>query len=305
MSERTGTVPFLAAAAAGVTVVLWASAFVGIRAAAEELTGGPLALARLLVALVGLGALLAARPAPFPPRRDLGLLLVCGVAWLGIYNIALNEAERRIDAGTAAMLVNVGPVFVALLAGWLLREGFPRTLLVGCAIAFAGAVIIGASTSEDSLTPSLGALLCVLAALSYAIGVVAQKPLLARTAALPVTFLACAIGAVTCLPFAPKMVDELGDASTGTIAWIVYLGIFPTAIAFTTWAYALARTSAGRMGSTTYLVPPLAVLLGWLLLGEVPPALAIPGGLLCIAGAALARGVTPRALVRRRGRVPA
>ena len=57
------------------------------------------------------------------------------------------------------------------------------------------------------------------------------------------------------------------------------------------------------MGSTTYLVPPLAILLGWLLLGEVPPALAIPGGVLCIAGAALARGVTPRSLARRR--VPA
>ena len=117
----------------------------------------------------------------------------------------------------------------------------------------------------------------------------AQKPLLERNSPLMVTFLSCLIGAVVCLPFGPSMVDQLGDAGGGTIAWIVYLGIFPTAIAFTTWAYALSQTSAGRMGSTTYLVPPLATLLGWLFLGEAPPPLAIPGGLLCLAGASLAR----------------
>ncbi len=64
----------------------------------------------------------------------------------------------------------------------------------------------------------------------------------------------------------------------------------PTALAFSTWAYALARTGAGRLGVTTYLVPPLVVLLGWLLLGEVPPAVAVGGGVICLAGVALARG---------------
>ena len=92
--------------------------------------------------------------------------MICGVLWFGIYNIALNEAERRIDAGTAAMLVNVGPVFIALLAGVVLKEGFPRTLLVGCAVAFAGAVLIGVATSDGDLTPSWGAALCVLAAVT-------------------------------------------------------------------------------------------------------------------------------------------
>jgi len=287
--ERTEQAPTLALTAAVVTVVLWASAFVGIRAAGEDLAGGPLALARLLVASVALGALLALRPAPLPPRADVGRLVICGVLWFGVYNIALNEAERRIDAGTAAMLVNVGPVFIALLAGVVLREGFPRTLLVGCAVAFTGAVVIGLATADGDLAPSWGAALCVIAAATWAGGVVAQKPLLEHNSPLIVTFIACLIGAAVCLPFGPAMVDQLGDASGGTIAWIVYLGVVPTAIAFTTWAYALSHTSAGRMGSTTYLVPPIAILLGWLLLAETPPLLAIPGGLLCLAGAALAR----------------
>jgi drug/metabolite transporter (DMT)-like permease len=91
------------------------------------------------------------------------------------------------------------------------------------------------------------------------------------------------------VPYAPTLARQLGSASDSAIAWTVYLGVAPTAIGFVTWAYALARTSAGRMGSTTYLVPPLAILLGWAMLDEVPPLLALPGGLLCIAGVALSR----------------
>ena len=71
---------------------------------------------------------------------------MCGLLGFPYHNVALNEAERRVDAGTAAMLVNVGPVLIALLAGRLLGEGFPRTLLTGCAIAFAGVVVIGLAT---------------------------------------------------------------------------------------------------------------------------------------------------------------
>ena len=67
------------------------------------------------------------------------------------------------------------------------------------------------------------------------------------------------------------------------------LGVFPTAIAFTTWAFALNRTTAGRLGSTTYLVPPVAILLAWLMLAEVPPVLALLGGALCIGGVIVAR----------------
>jgi drug/metabolite transporter (DMT)-like permease len=290
------------AAAAGITVLLWASAFVGIRAAGEDLSAGPLTLGRLLVGAAALGALVLVRGDPWPPRAALPRLLACGLLWFGAYNVLLNAAEQRIDAGTAAMLVNVGPVILAVLAGVLLHEGFPRSLVTGCAIAFAGAIVIGLATSEHRVGAGWGAVLCVAAAAAYAGGVVAQKPLLEYTSALQVTFLACLIGAVACLPFAPTMVSELGDAPAGSAAWTVYLGVFPTAIGFTTWAYALKRTSAGKMGATTYLVPPIAIVLGWAILGETPPALALAGGVLCLAGVAVTRGARfPRAVPGRPG----
>ena len=282
-------VPVLAGAAALVTVAAWASAFIGIRAAGEDISPGALSLGRLLVGSLALGAVVAVRREPLPARRDIPGIVMCGLLWFGIYSVALNEAERRIDAGTAAMLVNVGPILIALLAGVLLREGFPRSLLAGSAVAFAGAVLIGLATSEGGIAAGGGAALCLLAALAYAGGVVSQKPVLSRVSALQVTFLACAVGTLACLPFAPTMVGELGSAPGSSVRWMVYLGLVPTALAFTTWAYALSQTTAGRMGATTYLVPPLAILMGWLILSETPPVLALAGGALCLGGVVLAR----------------
>jgi drug/metabolite transporter (DMT)-like permease len=73
--------------------------------------------------------------------------------------------------------------------------------------------------------------------------------------------------------------------------WIVYLGVMPTALAFTTWGYALARSTAGRVGAATYLAPPIAILLGWALLGERPATLAFVGGAVCLAGVYVTRRV--------------
>jgi drug/metabolite transporter (DMT)-like permease len=279
----------LAVGAALITVAVWASAFVGIRSAGRDLSPGALALGRLLVGSIVLGAFVLARHERLPSGRALALTVFCGLLWFGVYNVALNAAERRIDAGIAAMLVNIGPILIAILAGIVLKEGFPPRLLAGCAVSFAGAAVIGIAVSRHGLREIWGAALCVIAALAYAGGVVAQKPVLRTTSALSVTWLACTVGALSCLPYAPTLVHEAGRADRSAIAWTVYLGVAPTAIGFVTWAYALARTTAGRMGSTTYLVPPLAVLLGWAVLGEVPPLLALPGGLLCLAGVALSR----------------
>jgi drug/metabolite transporter (DMT)-like permease len=282
----------LALAAALVTVVLWASAFVGIRAAATDFSAGSIALGRLLVGVLALGVLVATRPWTRPSRRALVYIVGAGLTWLAAYNVILSEAERLVDAGTAAMLVGIGPIFIALFAGLFLGEGFPRRLLAGCAVAFAGTLVIGLATSTDATASSstpFGIALCIAAALLYAAGVTFQKPALRTVSALHVTWLACVVGAIACLPFTPGLVDDVTHAHPASIAWVVYLGLFPTAIGFTTWAYALSRMSAGRAGAVTYLIPPTAIVISWVVLGESPLALAIVGGALCIGGVVVAR----------------
>lgn len=287
-----------ALAAVAVTVLAWASAFVAIRFVGASYAPGSLALGRLLVGSLALGiTLLLGRRWVAPTGREWALIGLCGLAWFAIYNVALNAAEQRVDAGTTAMLVNVGPILIALFAGLLLGEGFPRWLVVGALIAFGGAVLVGAATSDGDPSDGgagdlLGVLLCLAAAVTYAIGVLAQKPVLRRLPAVQVTWLACTIGAAACLPFAPGLVDDLGAAPAAATGWLVYLGVVPTALAFSTWAYALARMDAGRLGVSTYIVPPITIALGVVLLGEAPPALAVVGGAVCLVGVAISRRQT-------------
>ena len=278
--------------AALTTVVLWASAFVGIRAASVDIGAGPLALGRLVVGSLALGIVVSSRGLVRPSRRDGALIVASGLLWFAVYNVALNEAERNVDAGTASMLTNIGPILIAVFAGLFLGEGFPPRLLAGMCVAFLGAIVIAIASASAPVPggdATLGIALCLAAAVAYAGGVTLQKPALRAVPAAQVTWMACVTGAIACLPFLPRLVSDVTAAQPVSVAWMVYLGLFPTAIGFTTWAFALGRTTAGRLGSMTYLIPPIVIVMSMLLLGEVPPPLAIAGGVLCIAGVVVAR----------------
>lgn len=280
----------VAALVAGLfTVTLWGSAFVGIRAAGAAFSPGSLALARLLVSCVILGAVALLRRDPLPRPRDLGQIALYGVLWLAVYSTALNAAERIVDAGTAALLVNIGPIVVAILAGIFLGEGFPRLLFAGCAVAFAGCALIGFATTQGRAGAGIGIVLLGVAVLAYSTAIVVQKPVLTRVAPFQVTFIGVLAATIVCLPFAPSLASEVGRAGSGAIAWTVYLGAFPTAVGFATWGFALRRTKAGQLGTLTYLAPVVAVLLSWALLRETPPWLAIVGGVLALVGVYIAR----------------
>lgn len=276
-----------------VTVVVWASAFVGIRAVGDTFSPGSLSLGRLVVGAVALTFFARPWRVALPRGRALVLVVLYGVVWFGAYNIVLNAAERDLDAGTTALIVNVGPIFAAVIAGFLYKEGFPKPLMIGMGIAFAGVALIALSTHSDSSTvetaSTTGVVLCIAAAAFYAFGALAQKPALRYVEPVMSVWLGCVVGVVVCLPFAPTLIDELSGASTHDILWLVYLGVFPTAIGFSTWSYALKRISTGKAASTTYLVPAVATLISWVVLDEVPAALAFVGGALCLIGVAITR----------------
>lgn len=272
-----------------VTVVAWASAFVVIRGVAPHFSGGALALGRLVVGTLVLALFLIGRRWVRPTGREWLLILVFGVAWFGIYNVALNTAEQTLDAGTTAMLVNIGPILIALGAGVFLGEGIPKWLAIGAGVAFVGVIFIGVGTGSSRIVDGWGIVWSLIAALVYAIGVLCQKRVLTRLPAGQITWLGCLIGAIACLPFTGGLFVELQTAPPVAIVGILYLGAVPTALAFSTWGYALTRMPAGRLGVTTYVVPAIVIALGYLFFREIPTLLAIVGGVICLVGVALSR----------------
>src|SRR5262249_35414698 len=152
-----------------------------------------------------------------------------------------------------------------------------------------GAVVVGVSESGGGAASLLGVGMCLLAAVSYAIAVVGQKPALRHASALQVTTFGCLAGTLATLPFVAQLASQTASALVSATLMVVYLGVVPTALAFTTWAYALNRTTAGKMGVTTYIVPVLVLLMSLAFLGQTPRPLAYLGGALCLAGVAISR----------------
>ena len=280
--------PLLPLLAAACTLVMWASAFVVIRHVSGDLSPGALSTGRLVVAALVTAPFVLRRGWVSPTPREWWLLVASGVGWFGIYNLALNAGERRVDAGTAALLIQVGPIIVAFAATFLFGETLNRWLVLGIVVGFSGVAVIARGFASGGNGDLVGVGLVVVAAVMYAVGVLSQKPLLRRIPAIQVVWCSFVIGALVCLPFSadlPSVVAEGGP----TLWWTIYLGVFPTAVAFSTWAFALTHSDAGRLSLTTFLVPVLTTLIAWLLLGEVPPALTFAGGGLAIAGVLLTR----------------
>ena len=186
--------------------MFWASAFVAIRYLGDAFSPGPLSLGRLVVGSVCLGVVALAGGVPRPTRAQWCSIVVIGVLWFGVYNVALNEGEQRVDAGTAAMLIQVSPILIAVLAALFLDEQFTRYLVIGLALAFGGVALIAVSTSPGGDRDVLGVGLCLLAAAVYAVSLVLQKPLVASLRGVHVTWLACSVGMIACLPFAGTLV---------------------------------------------------------------------------------------------------
>ncbi|MFD0559055.1 drug/metabolite transporter (DMT)-like permease [Stackebrandtia endophytica] len=295
MTTAPRALPWVAAL---LTMAFWASSFVVIRGAADHYSPGPMALLRCLAAAGVISAWMLVRRPVLPKTTKTWLIVMMwGVAWFAVYTVALNAAEQSIDAGTAAMVVNIAPLIIAVVAGLFLGEGLPTRLILGILVALVGVGMITAAGFTGVFTIS-GLVLSLVAALLYAACVLLQKRHLSRGDSVTVTWLGILVGTVACLVFTPDLATEVVQAPLDITLQVVYLGVVPTAIAFNLWGYALRHLPAGVLGSSSLLVPAIVVVLAWMFLGEVPTPLAAAGGLLCLAGAGFAvvpqmLGVTP------------
>ncbi len=272
--------------AAALTIVLWASAFAGIRVALKSFDVGELSVLRLMIASLALLSVAPFVGVRLPARRDLIALAAAGLTGMAAYQLLLNAGEQTVTAGTASILVNTGPIFVALLAIRFLGERLTPRAWAGIALAFAGALII-ALGEGNGISVSAGALLVLGAAVAQATFFVVQKPLLSHYSSFAVTTYAMLTGTVMLLPFAPSVPTAFAHASAAALAATAFLGLGASAIGFFAWAYANARLEVSRAASSLYLVPAVAIFVAWLWLGELPTLTTIIGGGVAITGVLL------------------
>ena len=227
-----------ALAATAISLVLWASAFAGVRAGLVAYPPGDLVLLRFLIASACLAAWALASRMPMPGLRDLPAMVCLGLLGIGAYQIAFTFGQATITAGAAVLIITLSPVCMALFGTVLLGERLSLVGWLGTLISFAGIAVVSFGES-GGLHWSNGVMLVLLATLATSLFFVLQRPYLKRYS--PFQMTAIGIWAGTALMAAiwlPGLTHAVARAPlAGTLA-IVYLGVLPGALAYVTWAYA-------------------------------------------------------------------
>jgi len=270
-----------------VTLLFWSSAFAGIRAGLDGGYGpGEVVLLRFLTASVVFALYALSGRLRLPARRDLPVIVGLALVGITVYHIALTFGEQTVEPGTASLIVASAPIFTSLLALAALRERLTGTGWLGMALGFLGVAIIAlAGGRAPGFTR--GALLLLVCALATAIFFVYQKPLFARYKAIDLTAYFTWIGVIPMLVFLPGLIREAPHATVSATLACVYIGIFPAAIAYALWAYALSKGRATTVSSTLYINPILAIFIAWIWLGETPTGTALIGGTISLCGVLL------------------
>src|SRR5579862_9656556 len=161
------------------TLVVWASAFAGIRAGLRGYSPADLAILRFMVASAVLAVYAGFAHFRRLELRDIPGLVLTGAVGITFYNLALNYGETRVTAGAASLLIASTPIWTALLAMIILRERLSRLGWYGVFLSFAGVALI-ASGESQGIHLSAQALIILAAALASGIYIVLQKHFLGR-----------------------------------------------------------------------------------------------------------------------------
>jgi len=270
-----------------ITILIWGSTFAAIRASLHGgYSPGHLVLVRYLIAS-GLFVLYALWPGVrfrLPQKKDLIRILLLGWIGISIYHIGITFGEQTISAGTAGMLIGAAPIFTAIIAAVVLKERLGLYGWLGLGIGFMGIILITVGTSGLPFTFSKGAIYMLISVIAAAIFFVFQKPLFSNYKPIELTAYFTWVGTIPFLFFIPNLTQTIQNSTFEAHLSAIYVGVFPAAIAYVTWAIALSLGNASSVASMMYLEPAVAIFVAWIWLKELPSTLSLIGGMIVLSG---------------------
>ena len=266
------------------SIIFWASSFVGIRAAITDFSPIEIAVLRFIVSSIALLLILISPKTILPKKEHLFRFIQLGFV-LFVNHISLNYGIRTITAGETTLLVSTSQIFQVLLAYIFLKENVSGRFLTGLLFCLLGVSII-AFQKSIGMSFNFGVMLVLIAAVTNAAFFVLQKPLLKEYGPLEVVSYSTWITTLLLLPFGGSAIRSLSMAGLDSIFSVIYIGIV-SVIAHICWSKVLSKIDASKAAIYLYTVPVMTIVIGFLWLRELPSLISCLGGAIILGGVIL------------------
>jgi drug/metabolite transporter (DMT)-like permease len=277
-------------------VACWGFSPTGIHIGLQAYDPVHLALLRFLLASVFMGMVAVFRGIHLPNPRDVPLLMALGFFAVSLHHVAINFGQQGVSAGASSVLAQSTPLFSTLLARFVFKDRV-SVWRWGCVILGLIGVLIVVAGDHGLGSIDAHGLLILLAALSWSLYFALQKHHTGRYDGLTLVCYTVWSGTLLLLIFLPGLVDQVISAPLRVQFAVLALGIFPSALAYLAWAYVLAHVDLSRATMTLYLVPPTAMAIASVALGE-RPTLMVGVGSVVVLISVLALNLERRPVVR-------
>ncbi|MGB2783687.1 MAG: DMT family transporter [Atribacterota bacterium] len=270
-------------------LILLASGSVYTKIAMEYFTAPALTFIRFFFASIFIAMYLVYKKAPLPKFKDVPYFFLMGASGFALYMCIFNLAIKSVSAATAGFFIATSPVITAIMARVLLKEKIGVLGCVSVFISFCGIIII--TLWNGILSINTGTLWLVLAVTLFSFYNILQRKIAGHYSPLIATAYSLVTGTIIMLPFLPEAYSQLIDIPNKYLIISIYLGVFPTGIAYSLWSVALhMATKTSQASNFLFLTPLITTLLEVIILGVLPHASLYIGGILVLAGLVLMGG---------------
>lgn len=273
--------------------LIWGINFVVVKFATDVMPPVPFNALRVTLAAVTLLLIAAFGSSPWPTRRQTLALLALGILGNGVYQMFFIEGVSRTRAGDAALLIAATPAFIALIGRIRGVERIGGKGWVGIALSIAGiALVSGAAAVVNTHTQLIGDLLILGGSLCWALYTVMLKPYMATVDGVKLAAVTMAGGAISLLLFSWKPVLDTAWGAAPMAAWgaLLYSGLGALVVAYLFWYRGVRIIGPTRTAMYSNLQPIFAVIVAWIVLGELPTVWQGVGAASIMSGLILTRG---------------
>ena len=267
-----------------IATLLWASAFPATRYALNYYSPVSLMVMRFVAASVTLIIVGAFKKISLPKVKDIPIFIASGLSGVFLYSYLFNTGSVSVPAGVSSFIIASSPIFTLILTRIFLKEIVKPLCWVGVLISFGGlAAVTLTQTTEFSF--DIGVILVVCAALCSGAYSAIMRVLTKKYTALEATTYTIIAGTLGTLLFLPTAIGEMPNSNLTVNLIVIFMGIFPAAIAYLAWSYALSKAhKTANVTVFSYLIPFISALIAYVWLRETLTVFVLIGGMVIIGG---------------------